>query len=46
MDKNLCKSGLASIVIGPNVYKQYFDKKKNKLLKITKKQIFIMILTI
>ena len=35
MDKNICKTGAASIVIGRGYYNSFIKGKKNKLLKIT-----------
>ena len=36
MSNNLLKTGGSSIILGENHYKDYFQEKKGKLLKITK----------
>ena len=36
MDSDLFKTGSCSIILGKNLYKNYFPVKENKLLKITK----------
>ena len=36
MDSDLFKTGSCSIILGKNLYKNYFPVKENKLLKVTK----------